>query len=205
MFLAMMAGMPLPLVPIQILWVNLVTDGLPAMALGVDQPEGDTMKRPPRSGTESIFARGLGWKILSRGLVIGLCTLAAFWVTLEADPDNLVKAQTMAFSTLVMAQLIHVFDCRSERSVFHRNPFQNIYLVISVIVSVILLIGVVYLEPLQPIFKTVPLDAREWGILLGFAAIPTLAFGLGRLMLDALRRNKKVECIERMRLTHIWV
>ena len=191
MFLAMMAGMPLPLVPIQILWVNLVTDGLPAMALGVDQPESDTMKRPPRSSRESIFARGLGWKIISRGLFIGVCTLGAFWVTLQAEPDNLVKAQTMAFSTLVMAQLIHVFDCRSERSVFHRNPFQNMYLVIAVIVSVILLIGVVYLEPLQPIFKTTALNAKEWVVLLGFAAIPTLAFGLGRLMLDALRRNKK--------------
>src|SRR5699024_11139564 len=128
MLLAMLAGMPLPLVPIQILWVNLVTDGLPAMALGVDQPESDTMKRPPRSSRESIFARGLGWKIISRGIVIGLCTLAAFWITLQIEPENLRKAQTMAFSTLVMAQLIHVFDCRSEHSVFRRNPFQNIYL-----------------------------------------------------------------------------
>ncbi len=190
MFLAMMAGMPLPLVPIQILWVNLVTDGLPAMALGVDQPEGDTMKRPPRSSKESIFARGLGWKIISRGLLIGVCTLAAFWITLQAEPDNLVKAQTMAFSTLVMAQLIHVFDCRSEHSVFHRNPFQNKYLVLSVIVSVLLLVGVIYLAPLQPIFKTVPLNGKEWMILLGFAAIPTFAVGLMRLMIDAVIGKK---------------
>ena len=76
MFLAMMFGLPLPLVPIQILWVNLVTDGLPAMALGVDQPEKDLMQHKPRAAKENIFARRLGWKIISRGLLIGLCTLA---------------------------------------------------------------------------------------------------------------------------------
>src|SRR5690606_10837397 len=81
MFLAMLAGLPLPLVPIQILWVNLVTDGLPAMALGVDPVQGDTMSRPPRNSRESIFARGVGWKIISRGILIGLFTLGAFWIT----------------------------------------------------------------------------------------------------------------------------
>ncbi|RKD24135.1 calcium-translocating P-type ATPase, SERCA-type [Ammoniphilus oxalaticus] len=191
MLLAMLMGMPLPLVPIQILWVNLVTDGLPAMALGVDQPEGDTMRRPPRPSKESIFARGLGWKIISRGALIGLCTLAAFWLTLQADPDNLRKAQTMAFSTLVMAQLIHVFDCRSEHSVFRRNPFQNMYLVVAVIVSTILLVGVIYLEPLQPIFKTVPLNSAEWITLLSLAAVPTIVFGTARLMIDAWGKQAK--------------
>lgn len=190
MFFAMMAGMPLPLVPIQILWVNLVTDGLPAMALGVDQPEGDTMKRQPRSSRESIFSRGLGWKILSRGFLIGISTLAAFWITLQANPDDLTKAQTMAFATLVMAQLIHVFDCRSERTVFHRNPLQNKWLVLAVIVSVLLLVGVIYLEPLQPIFKTVALDLQEWITLLIFAAIPTVAVGILGLIGDALKGKR---------------
>ena len=188
MFLAMMAGLPLPLVPIQILWVNLVTDGLPAMALGVDEPEQDTMKRPPRSSKESIFARGLGWKILSRGALIGVCTLAAFWLTLEADPDDLTKAQTIAFSTLVMAQLIHVFDCRSEKSVFHRNPLGNIYLVVSVIVSVLLLGGVIYWEVMQPIFRTVPLAMNDWFFVLAFAAIPTFVVGVMRLLLDLFKK-----------------
>ncbi|MEW9667558.1 calcium-translocating P-type ATPase, SERCA-type [Ammoniphilus sp. 3BR4] len=190
MFFAMMAGMPLPLVPIQILWVNLVTDGLPAMALGVDQPEGNTMKRPPRSSKESIFSRGLGWKILSRGFLIGISTLAAFWITLQANPDDLAKAQTMAFATLVMAQLIHVFDCRSERTVFHRNPLQNKWLVLAVIVSVLLLVGVIYLEPLQPIFKTVALDLQEWITLLIFAAIPTVAVGILGLVWDAVKGKR---------------
>ncbi|HJV44163.1 MAG TPA: calcium-translocating P-type ATPase, SERCA-type [Bacillota bacterium] len=191
MFLAMMAGMPLPLIPIQILWVNLVTDGLPAMALGVDQPEANTMKRPPRSGKESIFSRGLGWKIISRGLLIGICTLAAFWVTLQADPSHLEKAQTVAFATLVMAQLIHVFDCRSERSVFHRNPLQNKYLVLAVLISVLLLLGVMYWPVMQPIFKTVPLGMGEWILILICSAIPTFAVGFPRLLMEAFKIKEK--------------
>ncbi len=181
MFFAMLAGLPLPLVPIQILWVNLVTDGLPAMALGIDPAEEDIMNRPPRDSRESIFARGLGWKILSRGFLIGIVTLGVFWLTYKTDPSNLVKAQTMAFTTLVMAQLIHVFDCRSDISVFHRNFFENKALVLAVVSSILLLVGVIYLDPLQPIFRTVDLSLRDWLFALGAAAIPTLAFGVGKL------------------------
>jgi Ca2+-transporting ATPase len=195
MFLAMMLGMPLPLVPIQILWVNLVTDGLPAMALGVDQPEKDLMQQKPRPAKENIFARRLGWKIISRGLLIGLCTLAAFWLTLQQDPDSaagLVKAQTVAFATLVMAQLIHVFDCRSSRSIFHRNPLQNKYLVGAVLSSVALLLAVLYIEGLQPIFKTVPLGVKEWALTLFFAGIPTFLMGFGSVMTTKRRKRRKL-------------
>ncbi|WP_025704307.1 cation-translocating P-type ATPase, partial [Paenibacillus graminis] len=182
MFFAMMLGLPLPLVPIQILWVNLVTDGLPAMALGVDQAEKDLMEHKPRGAKENIFARRLGWKIISRGLLIGLCTLAAFWMTLRIDPSSpvqLIRAQSVAFATLVMAQLIHVFDCRSSRSVFHRNPLQNKYLVLAVLSSILLMLVVMYLPVLQPIFKTVPLSFREWCLVLVMAGIPTFLMGAG--------------------------
>ncbi|WP_238649801.1 calcium-translocating P-type ATPase, SERCA-type [Paenibacillus piscarius] len=182
MFFAMMLGLPLPLVPIQILWVNLVTDGLPAMALGVDQPEKDLMEHKPRGAKENIFARRLGWKIISRGLLIGLCTLAAFWLTLRIDPGSaqqLVRAQSVAFATLVMAQLIHVFDCRSSRSVFYRNPFQNRYLVLAVLSSVLLMLAVMYVPVLQPVFKTVPLTFREWCLVLVMSGIPTFLMGAG--------------------------
>jgi Ca2+-transporting ATPase len=185
MFIAMMAGMPLPLVPIQILWVNLVTDGLPAMALGVDQAEKDLMQQRPRSAKENIFARRLGWKIISRGILIGLCTLGAFWLVLRVspgDPDQLLKAQSVAFATLVMAQLIHVFDCRSSRSIFHRNPLQNRYLVLAVLSSLMLMLGVMYVEQLQPIFKTVPLGWKEWILVLIAAGIPTFLMGFGSVM-----------------------
>ncbi len=193
MFLAMMAGMPLPLVPIQILWVNLVTDGLPAMALGVDSAEEDTMKRPPRPTKEGIFARGLGWKIISRGFLIGISTLGAFWISLQQEPENLMRAQTMAFTTLVMAQLLHVFDCRSEKSIFHRNPFGNLWLVLSVIISVILMVGVIYLEPLQPVFHTVSLDGAEWIVVMIFASIPTFLIAGFRLMIDQFLFRKNVK------------
>jgi len=187
MFFAMMAGLPLPLVPIQILWVNLVTDGLPAMALGVDQSEDDLMKHRPRKAKENIFSRRLGWKIISRGIFIGLFTLAAFWITLLEG--SLEKAQTVAFATLVMAQLIHVFDCRSSRSIFHRNMLQNKYLVLAVLSSLILMLAVMYVEPLQPIFHTVSLGFREWCLVIVAAAAPTLFFGIGSVLSG--RKSKK--------------
>jgi Ca2+-transporting ATPase len=185
MFIAMMMGLPLPLVPIQILWVNLVTDGLPAMALGVDQAESDLMRQRPRPARENIFARRLGWKIISRGLLIGFCTLGAFLITLRAgtgDPASLVHAQTVAFATLVLAQLIHVFDCRSSRSIFHRKLLENRFLVLAVLSSLLLMIAVLYVEPLQPVFKTVPLSLRDWALVVVAAGIPTFAMGIGSVL-----------------------
>ncbi|PLT34268.1 calcium-translocating P-type ATPase, SERCA-type [Bacillus sp. V5-8f] len=173
MFFAMIMALPLPLVPIQILWVNLVTDGLPAMALGLDKPEGDVMKRGPRSPKEGVFARGLGWKIISRGFLIGISTLIAFIVVYKANPDNLPYAQTVAFATLVLAQLIHVFDCRSEKSIFSRNPFGNQYLVWAVISSLLLMMVVLYYPPLQTIFHTMAIQPRDWLLIIGMASIPT--------------------------------
>ncbi|MGG4493475.1 calcium-translocating P-type ATPase, SERCA-type [Brevibacillus reuszeri] len=191
MFFAMILGMPLPLVPIQILWVNLVTDGLPAMALGVDQAEKDTMYQHPRNKSENIFSRGLGWKIVSRGFLIGAMTLLAFWLTLRENPNDLVHAQTVAFVTLVMAQLIHVFDCRSQYSVFHRNVFENKYLVWAVISSLVLVLGVVYIDVLQPIFKTTDLNFRDWALILVTSGIPTFVAGIGGVLTSGRPRANK--------------
>lgn len=193
MFLAMMAGLPLPLVPIQILWVNLVTDGLPAMALGVDQAESDLMQQKPRPAKENIFARRLGWKIISRGVLIGLCTLGAFVLALKAgegQQDQLIHAQTVAFATLVMAQLIHVFDCRSSRSIFHRKLLENKFLVLAVLSSLVLMLAVLYIEALQPVFKTVPLDLRDWALVLVAAGIPTFAMGAGSVWGSSKQKKK---------------
>ena len=190
MMLAMLMGMPLPLVPIQILWENLVTDGLPAMALGVDQPEEDLMHRAPRQPRENVFARRLGWKIVSRGVAIGVFTLIAFALTYQTT-QHLVHAQTVAFATLVMAQLIHVFDCRSSRSIFHRNLFENKYLTVAVVSSVLLLLGVIYIDWLQPVFHTVNLSLRDWTLVLVMAALPTLMFGAGSLFTNR-RKNARI-------------
>src|SRR5690606_9713866 len=137
----------------------------------------DTMRRPPRDSRESIFARGVGWKILTRGLLIGLFTLGAFWVTYWETPDDLTRAQTVAFSTLVMSQLIYVFDCRSSVSIFHRNPLENRSLVLAVVSSVLLLLGVIYYTPLQPIFHTEAIGLREWLLVLVASSLPTLLAG----------------------------
>ncbi|QIZ67272.1 cation-translocating P-type ATPase [Geobacillus subterraneus] len=176
MLFAMLLALPLPLVPIQILWVNLVTDGLPAMALGLDRPEENVMKRPPRRPDEGVFARGLGWKIVSRGVLIGLVTLAAFMTAYERSGDDLVYGQTAAFATLVLAQLIHVFDCRCERSIFDRNPLGNGYLVAAVVVSLLLLLVVIYYPPLAAVFHTKPIAALDWLLIAGLSALPTFLF-----------------------------
>ena len=110
MLLAAVAGLPLPLVPIQILWMNLVTDGLPAVALSVDPGDPDIMERGPRSPQEGIFARGLHLRIALQGLLIGLSTLTVFVVELFLGSGMMKSAQTMAFTTLVMSQLFYVFS-----------------------------------------------------------------------------------------------
>lgn len=177
MFTAMILALPLPLVPVQILWVNLVTDGLPAMALGLDPPEKDVMNQAPRNPKESIFARRLGTKIITRGIMIGIVSLIAFMIVYDDNRANLIEARTVTFSTIVLAQLIHVFDCRSDRGIFHRNPFTNIYLIIAVFSSLLLLLIVIYVEPLQMIFQTSPLRVTDWILIVVLSAIPTVMFG----------------------------
>lgn len=183
MFLGMLAGLPIPLLPIQILWVNLVTDGLPAIALGLDPPEKDVMMRAPRGSRESIFSQGLLGLILFRGILIGLTTLAVFTSILFID-GNVDAARTGAFATLVITQLIHVFECKSERkSIFDIPVFNNLYLVLAVLCSLLMIFGVLYMPVFQGIFNTVSLTLNQWLIIGGLCAFgPVLAsfFRFGR-------------------------
>ncbi|MEW5921803.1 MAG: cation-translocating P-type ATPase [Bacillota bacterium] len=175
MLLAMLWGLPLPLRPIQILWVNLVTDGLPAMALGVDPSGEDTMRRPPRSPAEGVFARGLWVKIISRGILIGGTTVIVFALSLNSSA-GLIYAQTMAVVTLVVTQLLHVFECRSEYLPFWEINFkENIFLVLSVLVSFLLLLVIIYHPVMQQVFKTVTLYGRDWSFILAAATFPYVA------------------------------
>lgn len=176
MFLGMIAGLPVPLLPIQILWINLVTDGLPAVALGFDPPEKDVMKRMPRKADESIFSHGLANLILSRGILIGLTTLTVY-ITMIYYTADIGMARTGAFVTLVLTQLIHVFECKSERMSIFRIPiFNNFYLVLAVLCSLLMTLGVVYIPSLQNIFKTVPLGWNEWFVTIGLSGlVPMLA------------------------------
>jgi Ca2+-transporting ATPase len=176
MFLGMLIGLPLPLLPIQILWVNLVTDGLPAIALSLDPPEKDIMMRPPRGVKENIFSHGLLGLILFRGALIGLSTLAVF-ISIFYFSSSVESARTAAFATLVITQLIHVFECKSERkNVFEIPAFNNIALVLAVMCSLAMVLGVIYIPLFQTVFKTVPLTLDDWLITGGFCAFgPVLA------------------------------
>jgi len=174
MFLAVLFGLPLPLVPIQILWMNLVTDGLPAMALGIDPADRDIMRRPPRHPNEGVFSHGLARRIMGTGCLIGVGTLAVFILGYHLGGRQLELARTMAFSTLVFFQLFYVFACRSERhSILEVGIFTNMYLFVAVVISMILQLAVIYIPFLRGIFHTVPLNAEHWLFVLVVAATPT--------------------------------
>ena len=163
MLLATLLALPLPLLPIQILLVNLVTDGLPAIALGVDPAAPDIMRRPPRNPGDSIFAGGLWVRIIERGVMIGLASLAAFFFG-SLLSGSLETGRTMATATLVLSQLLHVFDCRSERPGVRISPLSNRALLIAVASSFAVLLAVIYAPLLQASFKTVALDGRSWAV-----------------------------------------
>lgn len=175
MFLASLLYLPTPLIPIQILWVNLVTDGLPAMALGVDPPDKDIMLRKPRGKKESIFSQGLGFKIIMRGIAIGFGTLSVFALMLYLTYNDLKRARTCTFASLVLSQLFFVFECRSEhRSLLRINPLTNIWLILAVLCSLGLLLMVIYVPFFQPIFNTVSLGWIEWIIVVSMSFLWTL-------------------------------
>ena len=158
MFLASLFYLPNPLTPIQILFVNLATDGLPAIALGVDPADKDIMRQTPREKNEGIFARGLWEKIIVRGCLIGICTLLSFMVGRYYGMD-LASCRTIALCTLVMSQLLHVFECRSERhSIFEINVLTNPYLLGAVLVSITMICGILYIPFLRGVFNTVALN-----------------------------------------------
>lgn len=185
MFLASLFYLDTPLLPIQILFVNLATDGLPAIALGVDPPDSDIMLRRPRGKNESVFARGLKEKILLRGSLIGVCTVLAF-LSGKYYGMNLQTCRTLALGTLVMSQLIHVFECRSEsHSIFEIKLFTNIYLVGAVLVSISMLLSIIYIPFLQGVFHTVPLNLAQWVIIMFFSG--SIAF-INSLYLFARKR-----------------
>src|SRR5699024_8870648 len=174
MLAAMLMSLPLPLIPVQILWVNLVTDGFPALALVLDTPKENAMKEKPRSPKEGIFARGLGFNILSLCLFLGICSLAAFMISYDGQSSNLEYARTITFTALVLAQLIHVFDFRADDGIFSRTPFSNLYLIGAVLSSLILLIFVIYAEGLHLVLESIELSLTDWRFTIDLSIIPTI-------------------------------
>ena len=160
MFIAVLVGLPVPLLAIQILWVNLITDGLPALALALEPAEQDVMQRPPRPPRESVFARGLWQHILWVGMLMATGTLAIMIWALSRY--SLESAQTMVFLTLASFQLFHVMAIRSERqSLISLGPLSNPYLTAAVALAFALQLAVTYLPPLQGAFRTVNLDGLQ--------------------------------------------
>jgi Ca2+-transporting ATPase len=160
MFFALMIGMPLPILPIQILWINLVTDSFPALALGVEHAEKDVMNRPPRAPKESIFARGMWQHIIWVGLLMSFGTLGVMSWGLKYD--DLDHARSMTFFTLAGFQMFHVMAIRSEReSLFTLGFLSNKPLLGAVSLTFLLQIMITYIPILQGIFKTVSLSAFE--------------------------------------------
>ncbi|WP_124101084.1 cation-translocating P-type ATPase [Ruminococcus sp. Marseille-P6503] len=182
-------GLPMVLIPSQILLVNLVTDGLPAVALGVEPSEKSVMRKPPRKESDSFFSGGLLSRIIIRGILIGLCTLAAFTFLLKTG-CTLDAARTGALITLILSQLIHVFECKSEeKNLFSVPYFSNPFLIFSVIVSLLCLGACMFVPFLSKIFAIAPLGLTGWLISIGFsAAIPIAAGIAGKLSSKARRK-----------------
>jgi Ca2+-transporting ATPase len=168
-FLAPFLGLPIPLLPIHILWINLVTDGLPGLALAAEPEEKGLMTRPPRAPGESIFAHGLGVHILWVGLLIGLVSIATQGLAYLGGDSHW---QTMVFTVLCLSQIGHVMAIRSEReSLFAQGLLSNRPLLLAVLLTVGLQMAVIYVPFLQPIFKTQALSMVELTLCLAVSSI----------------------------------
>lgn len=179
-FLAPILGMPIPLLPIHILWINLVTDGLPALALANEKAEVDIMKRPPRNATESLFADGLGYHILWVGLLMAGVTLATQAYAMKNDSAHW---QTMVFTVLSFAQLGHVLAVRSDKTfLFKQGIFSNTLLLLSVLFTFCLQLAVIYIPYLNELLKTQPLSLKELGFCILMAMIVFHAVELEKLI-----------------------
>jgi Ca2+-transporting ATPase len=162
MILGPILGMPLPLIPLQILWINLVTDGLPGLALAVEKAERNTMQRPPYPPDAHIFGAGMGRDIAWIGLLMGIVSLAmGYWMWGHSDVSS-EHWRTIVFTTLTLAQMGNALATRSQRdSLFTIGVFSNLWLLGSVILTFVLQLLVIYWTPLQTVFKTDPLSFTE--------------------------------------------
>jgi Ca2+-transporting ATPase len=187
-FLAILFRLPSPLSPIQLLWLNLITDGAPALALGMEKGDPDIMDQPPRPPSEPIINRDMMFGIIVQTVVKTAGTLGAFIIGLRMFPVpagevNLI-AETMAFITLAFSELMRAFTSRSERILlFKLGIFSNRSMNWAVLISALLLLGVIYLPFMQPIFDTFPLTLEHWTIILPLAILPAIAAELTKLYL----------------------
>ena len=190
MLTAGLLGAPLPLLTSQILWINLVTDGLPAIALGVDPSEPDTMKRTPMKPNESIFTPYVKASILTLSILMTITLIPIFYAYNPAlNETSLVKARTVIFTAIMMFEMFNAFNCRSEKnSLFHVGLFKNRFLIAAVSSSIILQLAVVYIPWLQPLFGTTSLNLIDWIVILGSSVTGLIGI---EIVKASLRRRER--------------
>jgi Ca2+-transporting ATPase len=161
------------LLPIQLLWINLVTDGLPALALSLEPPEPGIMRRRPRPAKEPILSLHTGFTILWQGIVVGAVALVAFAAIYVLHPEEVGRARTMAFCVLVYGELLRALAARSQRlTLLQLGLLSNPALLAAVAVSALLQLSLVTLPYARPVFETVSHFGWEWGLMLGLALVP---------------------------------
>ncbi len=176
-FTSILLNLPVPLLPIQLLWLNLVTDSFPALALGVEQGDPDIMDVNPRDPKKAILDKRMIIGILFQSLAVGGASLLAYRWGLMHYPDDIEKARTITFVTLITAELLRAYSSRSQRhTLFKIGFFSNMTMVWATMASFALMLGVLYIPFLHNIFYTFPLGLTDWRIVLQFAFIP-LVFG----------------------------
>ena len=199
-FVAILLDMPVPLIATQILWVNLITDALPALALGVDPGDHDVMKNKPRDPKESFFAHGAGYRAIVGGVLIGTLTLAAFYFGLTEFghgifsndiPDrDLEYARTMAFVVLASSQLFYSISLRHDtKSIFQIGLFSNKYLIGAIVVGLILQMSVIEIDALAAIFKCVDLSTSDWQMVFVFACMPLVVNEIEKLVTRMMNKS----------------
>ncbi|HZM33294.1 MAG TPA: HAD-IC family P-type ATPase [Burkholderiales bacterium] len=185
-FAAIMVGWPLPLGVLQILWLNLITDIFPAMALALEPSAPDVMRRPPRDPRQPLLTRGFAWLIVWQGLLLAAVTLFAFFTGLTwygSQGEGLHHAITLAFMTLGLSQVLHVFNARSQtRSAFTARLFTNPWLWAAVLICLLLQAAAVYVPLLQAVLHTVALGARDWALIAGCSLAPVAVVELFKLL-----------------------
>ena len=203
-FFSVLFFWPVPLLPTQILWINLVTDTLPAIALGMDPGDKDVMKKKPRDPKESFFANGAGIRAIIGGALIGSLTLAAFFYGLyehgfaldskNITDDAITYARTMAFVVLAASQLFYALSMRhSSKSIFQVGIFTNKYLIGAIFIGLLLQVGVISVPFLAAAFKVQMLSVADWGLVFGFAVIPLIVNELIKMVKRVVNKGKIID------------
>ncbi len=190
MLVAALAGWPAPLLPIQILWINLVTDGLPALALGLEPPERDVMRRPPRSAREPVITRDRGVRIVLHGCLIAAAALVGFRIAYDGSAATEAVARDTAFCIAAFSQLAYAFSCRSPRRTMPQLGLRtNLSILAAIGVSTTLQLMVVFLPAAQTVFKTEQAASAPWLWIVALSLAPVTIVELGKLFLPAGREG----------------